>query len=150
MRMTRRWASLCPLLLTTALACEDTLLVEPATAPAQLDVRFVVTGASTGAASAYDRADSVHVAVFAAGGFDPALLRRFADDFTANGAAFTTTVAFRPQAETRVQLDVGQVRSDTILVLAALSRARVALFVGQARQIVSRDGKTEIPITLIP
>jgi hypothetical protein len=138
---------------TFALAgCESALLQDPAEPPAVLGVNFALAGGSAagGPAAAFDKADSVHVAVFRASDFT-GFEENFTDDWVPIGAIDVSAASFTPQAETRVRIEVDLENDiEPLVVIGALSRAREPLFAGLATFVARRGEVTSADVQLIP
>lgn len=145
-------ALLCALALTWSLtACEHGLLHEPAAAPAVLGLNFSLVNASAmgGAGAAYDKADSVRVAVFKAADFK-SIKENFTADFAPIGALLVTSAGFTPQAENRVQVELDLENDvEPLVVIGALSRARNPLFAGITTVLARRGEVTSSLVTLV-
>ncbi|MGH7469486.1 MAG: carboxypeptidase regulatory-like domain-containing protein [Longimicrobiales bacterium] len=134
--------------------CEDVLLHDPAPAPAVLGLAFSLTGSSAagGPAAAYDKADSVHVAVFRASDFI-GFEENFGEDLTPINAIHFSSASFTPAAENRIQIEIDlESDAEPLVIVGALSRARQPLFAGTAivRALRGETTSTDVSLIAIP
>jgi hypothetical protein len=153
--MTKRTTIVTGVLAATLIlpACEDALLIDPAPAPAVVGVHFAVAGGANagGPGAAFDKVDSVHVAVFKAAEFDEDWEENFTDEFVPVNALVVTSGRFTPEAETRVRVEIELKQDfDTLFVIGALTRSGDPLFLGAAPVLARRGEVTAAPVTLIP
>src|SRR5262245_59235231 len=87
--------------------CEQALLHDPAHAPSTVGMSFSLTGTAAmgGRAAAYDKADSVHVAIFRAADF-VSIRENFTDDLKPKSPLNYTSAAFAPASENRVEIQL--------------------------------------------
>jgi hypothetical protein len=150
--MTRSLPAALAAVVVIASGC-DSLLTEPAKAPAEVAVSLSLGSAAAGRAAAYDKADTIRMALFT-----PATLRSIdlqsinrsnVESVILNAAVALLKSPFSPSAENRVRLEIPE-NLDSVGIAIALMQTGRPLFLGIGFTVKERGSVTPLPVTLFP